>query len=173
MTTLTTDFTHVYAEPGSSSIIDAINPRTGLTVICGDTAEQVQARYPNARMVAWADWQAEQVAKQQAPIAWEPSTSKQYHDMLNCLPPQRWIGGAFLVGEPCDHSIANGRPRYQAYRQRGDVFEVASRPMTTCEFRDEVGPCGEFVALVNHNRSYRGTVCCTCGHDEAAHAVTT
>jgi hypothetical protein len=58
--------------------------------------------------------------------------------MLNVLPPAAWIGGAFMVGEPTDHCAETGRPRFQAYRERGMQFEVASRPMTIAEFRAEV-----------------------------------
>jgi hypothetical protein len=139
-----TDFVEVYAIPGHHNIIDGINPDTGLTCVNGDTAEQVAAREPLAVRMTWEAWRAEQIARQQTPIAWQPSTRAQYHEMLNVLPPALWIGGAFLVGEPMDHSHATGAPRFTAYKQTGSSedfarYWVASRPLTVAEFRAELG----------------------------------
>jgi hypothetical protein len=55
--------------------------------------------------------------------------------MLNILPPIAWNGWAFMVGEPDDHCAATGRPRFRGYRMRGNVYEVASRPLTVAEFK--------------------------------------
>ena len=130
------DFTDCFAVPGEDSIIDGVNPDTGRSLILGQTLEQVQSRYPAAVIVSWEAWRAEQAAKQDTPISWCPSTEKQYHEMLNVLPPAAWVGGLFLVGEPTDHSFSTGQPRYEAYWQRGSSeYFVSSRPITVAEFR--------------------------------------
>jgi len=58
--------------------------------------------------------------------------------MLEVLPPALWLRGGFLVGEPFDHDAGNGQPRYGAYRRIDGGYMVASRPMTTAEFRAEL-----------------------------------
>jgi len=70
------------------------------------------------------------------PITWTETTEDRYNDMLEVLPPAAMIGSAFLVGEPSDHCAATGQPRFEAFRQRGAVYLVASRPMTIRELRD-------------------------------------
>ena len=68
------------------------------------------------------------------PITWTPTTLERYDEALNVLPPIAWCSKGFLLGEPCD-SDANGRPRYDAYRQTGDQFFVSDRPLTVAEWR--------------------------------------
>lgn len=128
----------VYAIPGKASIIDQINPATGRTCILGQTEAEVRAREPRAVRMTWDAWQAAAVARQQTPIAWEATTAAQYDEMLNVLPPAAWIGGAFLVGEACDHCLQTGRPRFEAYWQRGGAYLVASRPITIAELRQQL-----------------------------------
>lgn len=61
------------------------------------------------------------LASDAARLATEPEevTAKRYQDMLEVLPPARWIGGAFLVGEAMSHDD-NGQARYAYYFRRGD-----------------------------------------------------
>lgn len=134
------DFTELYAVPGEQSIIDGINPFTGLTLIYGHTEAQVLEREPKAVRMTWEAFRDAAFARQQEPpLTWEPSTREQYDDMLNVLPPAAYEAGGFLVGEPYDHCFKTGRARFQGYRERaGGVFEVASRPMTIAEFREAV-----------------------------------
>lgn len=134
------DYTEAYAKPGEHSIIDVIDPETGLTSVYHETFEQIRARYPEAERVAIADWQAQRAAAQDTPIVWTRITRRKYWDMLEVLPPALWIGGAFLVGEPTDHHATTGRPRFAAYRQIGadddsGIYLAASRPMTCEELR--------------------------------------
>lgn len=132
----------VYAVPGRHSIIDTINPQTGLTAICGHTAAQVQAREPLAVRMTWDAWTAAAIARQSSPIVWLSTTADRYDEMLNVLPPAMWRGGAFLVGEPMDHDVATGRARYSAYWQRGGAYFEASRPITVAEMRAELAAQG-------------------------------
>lgn len=132
------DDVEVYAVPGNRGIIDTINHATGLTRIYGETAEQVATRHPGAVRMTWAAWTADEAARQHTPIEWIPTTHDRYHEMLNVLPPELWIGGGFLVGEPMDHDVTNGQPRYSAYWHRGGEYVKASRPLTRAEFRAEV-----------------------------------
>lgn len=138
------EFSEVWAIPGKGSIIDAINPLTGLTVICGKDAAAVLAQDPTAVRMSWSDWQAAAITRQQTPITWARTSAKEYNQMLNILPPALWTGGAFLVGEPYDHCFATGAPRFTAYRElRGSgtydpIYLVASRPLTRAELRSEL-----------------------------------
>ena len=130
-----TDYTEAYAVPGEDSIIDVINPNTGLTSVYRETLEQVRKRYPNAERVNFDEWLEQKAARQDSPIEWLESTEEQYHDMLNCLPPAAFLSHAFLVGEPYDHHAGNGRPRFACYAQIGNKFSVSSRPITVKEFK--------------------------------------
>jgi hypothetical protein len=130
------DLTHLFAIPDARSAIDFVHPDTGRSLINGETLEQIRQRYPAAQLYTWDAWHAQQTARQAAvPLTWSPTTAEQYHEMLEVLPPAAWIDGGFLVGEPDDHDLATGRPRFQAYRQQGETYSVASRPMTIAEFR--------------------------------------
>ncbi len=138
------EYTHAYARPGEDSIVDLIDPETGLTSVYGQTFEQVLERYPNVVRVNLDDWTTARGQEQDTPIVWTVTTKEKYWEMLEVLPPALWIGGAFLVGEPTDHSYTTGRPRFAAYWQRGSsddfaVYLVASRPLTTQELRKEIG----------------------------------
>lgn len=133
---LTTDFSDIYTVPGSDSIIDAINPETGLTFVNGHTLEQIRERYPNAVRMTWAAWQAEQAAKQNTPITWTPITAERFNELLECLPPVGWNSRGFLVGEPWDHCLLTGKPRFQACIQKGFQCFASSRPLTIKEWRE-------------------------------------
>ena len=81
-------------------------------------------------------WRSETVFKK---IAVEPQvvTAQRYQDMLEVLPPARWIGGAFLVGEAMSHDD-NGQARYAYYFRRGDQhFHGAD--LTVAEFEAKHG----------------------------------
>jgi len=135
---LTTDYTEVYAVPGQNSIIDTINPDTGLTSVYGRTEADVLEREPGAVRMTWEAWQAAAVARQQTPIRWEITTERKYQEMLEVLPPAYWSGGAFLVGEPWDHCMATGRPRFAAYVERSGRYYTANRPVTMTELKAEM-----------------------------------
>ncbi len=138
------DAVDAYTEPGSTSIIDVIDPATGLTWVNAETFDAVLLRYPTAVRVNFAEWMAAKAATQDTPIVWRRTSERRYHEMLEVLPPARWIGGAFLVGEPTDHSAATGAPRFSAYRRIGSSedftgYEVANRPLTVREFLTAIG----------------------------------
>jgi len=129
--------TELYAVPEQQSIIDMIDHKTGLTRVLGRTEADVLAEYPDAVRMTFDAWQAAASARQRTPINWKPSTAEQFHRMLNILPPAAWIGGAFLVGEPTDHDVLTGAPRYAGFLERHGYF-TASRPMTIREFRQDI-----------------------------------
>lgn len=134
----------VYAVPGERSIIDWINPVDGLSFVCHETEEEIRRRYPNAQRMSWETWQAEVSKQQRTPITWHHTTQHEYQRMLEVLPPALWIGGAFLVGEPDDHDVQTGQPRFAAYWRRGSCPEYAqyyraSRALTGRELREQIG----------------------------------
>lgn len=126
-------FTHVFAVPGESSVIDVVNPATGRSAVNDQTLAEMQQRYPNAARIDWTDWQKARAEEQDTPIEWAETTEEQYNEMLNVLPPAFWTDGLFLVGEPMDHHVMSGQPRFTVYRQIGSRYFVASRPMTSRE----------------------------------------
>lgn len=128
--------TEAYAVPGEDSLIDCINPHTGLTAICNETLEQVRERYPNAVKINISDWILDKGKRQDSPIDWEIVTEDRYFEMLECLPPAaygRKVEG-FLVGEPWDHHAITGQPRYSAFIKRYGVHYGSTRPLTVREF---------------------------------------
>lgn len=134
------DCVECLAVPGDfGSMIDAIDPRTGLTWYGGKTLDEVRAeseRYSKAVKMRICDFIAGKAEAQQTPIAWHECSALVYDRMLECLPPALWIGGAFLVGEPADHDAATGQPRFDGFRVRGKVYERTNRPVTKAEFRE-------------------------------------
>lgn len=130
-------YTHVFAVPGEHSIIDSVivgsDPPRGQ--YSGDTLDAVRVRYPLARLYDFDDWRRESAARQNTPITWTAITEERYSEMLDVLPPMDWDGYGFLVMEPVDHSHETGAPRFAAFRQRGQVYEESSRPITRAEFR--------------------------------------
>ncbi len=137
------EYIDAYAIPGEHSIIDVIDPETGLTAVLGQTYLEVQTRYPNAERISLDDWTAQRAAQQDTAIVWTRTTRRKYWEMLEVLPPAYWKGGAFLVGEPTDHHARTGQPRFAAYWQRGSsedfaIYLVASRPLTARELKTEV-----------------------------------
>jgi|SRR5688572_25623772 len=133
---MTLNFSAVFAVPGQSSVIDAVHPETGRSIICGETLAEVRARYPGAVEMPWEAWQAAQAARQHTPIEWRPITPSRFGEMLDVLPPLAWSPAkGFLVGEPSDHDVVTGQPRYVAFLQRGAAYFESSRPLTTAEWR--------------------------------------
>lgn len=145
---MTPEFSEVYAVPGENSIIDMIHPVTGLTVYGGRDAASVQEAYPGAVRMSYETWRAEAIARQTTPIVWQTTDAKSYEEMLNVLPPALWIGGAFLVGEPCDHDYATGAPRFQAFWHRGASYVCSDRPITRAELRAALAPTSAHLALI-------------------------
>lgn len=133
--------TECYAVPGEGNIIDMINPKTGLTCINGNTEAEIKLREPSAVRMAFVDWQKARAVIQRRPWTWQPTTERQYNEMLEVLPPIDWDGTSFLVGEPDHHMADTGEPTYQAYRQRGSSpdyvhYERSSRAITRRELRE-------------------------------------
>src|SRR5688572_10961570 len=85
----------LYAVPGQNSVIDTIDPTTGLTRIYGRTEAEVVEHNPGAIRMTWHDWTAAASARQRTPIEWTPTTREHYWRLLECLWPALWIGGAF------------------------------------------------------------------------------
>lgn len=129
------DCTECFAVPGEDSVIDMRHPVTGLSMVNGETLEQVQARYPAAVVIAWETWRAEKAARQNQPVEWRECSEARYMDMLEVLPPAHMEPRGFLVGEPWDHDAATGRPRFAAFRHTRLAYLESSRPMTVVEFR--------------------------------------
>lgn len=130
----TSEIKECYAVPGDHSIIDAINPETGLTLYSGKTTEQVQAEYPGAVRMLFDEWLRDKAARQHTPVEWDSVDEIEYQRMFEVLPPIMGPSG-FMVSEPDDHDAETGAPRYMAYRKVGNQHFVASRPMTVAEFR--------------------------------------
>jgi len=135
--------TEGYAVPGDKHIIDAIDPRSGLTIHCQQSHATILAEYPTAEKINLEEWQTAIATEQRTPIEWIATTKEWYWDMLGALPPIDFNGHDFLVGEPSDHDFGNGRPRYSGYRLACDkdlyqLYFVSSRPLTRPEFHKEL-----------------------------------
>lgn len=120
------------------TMIDTLNPETGLTTIYGRTLEDVQRDYPTAECMTIDEFCRSKAEAQDTPIIWEPTTEERYHEMLEVLPPAAWLANGFLVGEPADHHAMTSQPRYDAFRVVGTDYQVSSRPLTKKEFLSEV-----------------------------------
>lgn len=128
----------VFAVPGEHSIIDIALPN-GRAQLSGETLDEVRKRYPGAELMTWESWQEAEIKRQNTPLEWQEVTAERYHEMLEVLPPASMGRGAFLVGEPQDHDVKTGRPRYDAFKAVYGKFYVSSRPMTIFEFKGVMG----------------------------------
>ena len=117
-----------------ATILDVINPATGLTAIYGKTLADCQCEEPTAERMTIDEFCQGKAALQDAPVVWEPVSEERYDEMLEVLPPAAYGSGGFLVGEPWDHHTLTGRPRYQAFIKRGHEYLTSNRPMTKAEF---------------------------------------
>lgn len=124
-----------FAVPGENSLIDCINPNTGLSWIERENLDQVRKRYPKAEIVNIDDWCQQKAARQDTPITWSEVTEDRYMEMLEVLPPAIMTRAGFLVGEPWDHHATTGQPRYAAFMAKMGKYYEASRPMTIKEFK--------------------------------------
>lgn len=80
--------------PNSTTIIDTINPITGLSSVDGETLEEIQRRRPGVEVVDF-DEACEQVraasyAKYKS--APEEVDLERWDEALNCMPPMKWRG---------------------------------------------------------------------------------
>ena len=75
--------------PGKPGIIDEINLATGRSYIEKESLEEIRQRYPGAEigdLAACARCSEEMFLTEPVAI-----TADKYHEMLNVLPPQRWV----------------------------------------------------------------------------------
>ena len=132
------DCDRAFVSKEQNTIIDIVNPATGLSWCYGKTLDVCREEYPDAEEMdidEFCTWKAE---RQRTPITWSATTKAQYWEMLECLPPAAMSKGWFLVGEPYDHDAGNGQPRFSAYRQYGNTYETSSRPITRAEFHTAI-----------------------------------
>lgn len=134
-TKIITNTEECFAEPDGRSIIDGVHPFTGRGIYSGETLEQIQKRYPLAVRMLADDFCRAKAVRQDSPVQWDEISEEQYDEWLNCLPPAKMEGGAFLVGEPSDHHAVSGQPRYQACRYLEGKCFASSRPITVKEFK--------------------------------------
>lgn len=128
-----------YVDYATQTVIDFINPNTGLTFYSGETFDQVRARWTNAAITTIDEFSAWQAARQRTPISWNETTEDEFNEMLCILPPADRCQGGFLVGEPGDHYADTGESRYQAYRETVDGrFLRSNRCLSRAEFRVEM-----------------------------------
>ena len=139
--------TQCFAHDGyNDSIIDMINPDTGLSFVCGENLEQIRTRYPDAVIREFDELTTEKAREQDAPGEWLDCTEERYWDALNVLPPAARNGGGFLLGEAQDHHSRTGRPRFSCYRKSrdGETFATYSKPITFAQFCEFFGPSQYF-----------------------------
>jgi hypothetical protein len=129
------EITHCFASIASDTIIDVVNPDTGRTGIYSKDLDECRKEYPDAQLMTIQDWCEQKAKRQDTPVVLEPTTRREYWNMLEVLPPACMMLGCFLVGEPYDHHAGTGAPRFAAYFQVGNSYSKANRPMTVKEFK--------------------------------------
>ena len=140
MTTAAPTALRCFASKACETIIDTVNPETGLTWCYGRTLARCREEYPDAEEMTVEAFCAWKAARQRTPITWSETTEEAFIDALEVLPPAAAIQGyrAFLLGEPCDHDALTGAPRYDGFRRDAARYYRSSRPMTCREFRAEM-----------------------------------
>ncbi len=99
--------THCFAQMSSLSAIDEVHPVTGLSVLRGETLEQVRVRYPGAEIMDWDTF----IARKEAALATPPLEvdEERWTYALEVLPPARWHNGpdwnSFHISEAVSGNI--------------------------------------------------------------------
>lgn len=128
-----------YVDYSIATVIDIIDPNSGLTFYAGETFDQIRTRWPDATLTTLDDFCVWKAALQRSPIVWYETTESELEKMLCVLPPEDRHNGGFLVGEPGDHYADTGEPRFQAYRETPDGrFLRSNRCLSRAEFRAEM-----------------------------------
>jgi len=127
------DCERCFAVPGKT-MIDVINPQTGLSYYYGKDLQKVREEHPDAVEMTVDEYCASKAKAQDTPLEWVETNEEKYMEMLEVLPPAGWQLGIFLVGEPWDHHALTGAPRFACYRQDGKQFRASNRPITRKEF---------------------------------------
>ena len=128
----------IFASKAEQLVIGIID-ETDHTTHCGWSFKEVREKHPDAEIMDLDEFCAWKGALQRTPIEWFPSTEERFDYGLNVLPPAAQTDDfqAFLVGEPVDHEVDTGRPRYEGHRHLGGKYEVTNRPITIKEFKEE------------------------------------
>ena len=83
------DITEYFWTPGESNAIDCVHPVTGLSLVNGETLEQIRERYPEAIVTGLdAILEAESKEFKRGPVEID---AEHWDYMLNVLPPMRWV----------------------------------------------------------------------------------
>jgi hypothetical protein len=128
-----------YAVPGSDWVISIFDMQPGETV-SPETLEKIRAEYPGVELMLFDDWRAAKAARQDAQERkWIEVTHDAYWWALECLPPAAMWRGAFLVGEPQDHHVGTGRPRFRCLKEEQGKFYELTAPITCAEFKAMFG----------------------------------
>jgi hypothetical protein len=117
-----------------ATVVDVVEP-DGLGRYSRETLEQIKGKYPDAQVMASADFCRWKEERQRGPIEWAGITEDRYNGALDCLPPARHKGWAFLLGEPIDSMAITGEFTFDAFRRLpGEVYQRSSRTITVAEF---------------------------------------
>ena len=82
------DITEYFWTPGESNAIDCVHPVTGLSLVNGETLEQIRERYPEAIITGLdAILEAESKEFKRGPVEID---AEHWDYMLNVLPPVQW-----------------------------------------------------------------------------------
>lgn len=128
------------------TMIDTINPETGLSDCFGKDLAKVRQEYPTAEVMDIGEYCRSKAEKQDAGGEWREVTEAKFDEMLNVLPPAAFVRGFshFMVGEPWDHHALTGQPRFSAYKFTGGKYFEFSRPMTFREFKQIAGETARY-----------------------------
>jgi len=116
--------THCFAQMSSLTAIDEVHPLTGLSVVNGETLEEIRRRYPGAEILSWDEF----TARKEAALAYPPVKidEEQWTYALEVLPPCRWHNGpdwnSFHVSE-----LVSGRMATWYIRHAGRYWECCQR----------------------------------------------
>lgn len=128
-------FSHVFAKPGATDIVDAVDPDTSRGLYSGKTIDQLRLSDPTIEVYPFDDWEAKRNEAMNTPIEWQETTEDEYDEMLGAVPPNAMSRLGFLLGEPQDHFGQNGAERCRAYIVRDGKYLKSNRPITRAEFR--------------------------------------
>jgi hypothetical protein len=146
-------WTRCFVQPSTLTIIDMVHPVTGLSQIYQHSLAEIQARYPGALIGDFEEWWRR---KEESFIA-APKviTEERYMEMLEVLPPMRWIqrdgSSTFMLSE-----MTCGRITMIFCYTAGQFFELSDRVtlkheeiVTKCRMAAGLQPDPKVAALVS------------------------
>lgn len=129
------EVTHVFTEPNKTCIVNFCHPQMEQEKI-QEELKTLRINWPNTILMTWEEFDNQAYKLQNTELKMEEITEERYFELMECLPPAAMEHNKFLVGEPWDHCVKTGKPRFQMCVTSGGKHYASDRPVTKEEYKN-------------------------------------